>query len=87
MIFMTDQSQDHFGTGTTPVGMATQAKSRIKSAHGNTLYNGMKQGVKANRPVPHGEDRFSLYHRDTARRPESGCVRDFINIPTIIPDT
>jgi hypothetical protein len=22
--------------------MATQAKSRIKSAHGNTLYNGMK---------------------------------------------
>jgi hypothetical protein len=67
--------------------MATQAKSRIKSAHGNTLYDGTKQGVKVDRPVPQGEDRFLLYHYDTARRPELGCVRGFINIPTSIPDT
>jgi len=35
--------------------MATQAKSRVKSTHGNTLYNGTKQGIKADRPALDGE--------------------------------
>ena len=67
--------------------MATRAKSPVKSAYGNTLYNGTKQGVKVDHPVPQGEDRFSLYHHDTARKPELGRVRGFIDIPTGIPDT
>jgi hypothetical protein len=67
--------------------MATQAKSRVNPAYGNTLYNGTKQGVEVDRPVPQSEDRFPLYHHDTARKPELGCGRGFVNIPTIIPDT
>jgi hypothetical protein len=61
--------------------MATQAKSLVKSTQDNTLYNGTQQGVKVDRPVPQGEDRFSLYHYDTARKPELGCVRGFVKHP------